>query len=153
MQNPTFSLISGGLYCNSNVNSETITYAANLCGNMWQLGEGFLVPLKCAVVVYTGMPKKNSGYDSVNPWGIYFHFVVAKTSNNHKQPQTTTNQHKLPENDHETSANDHKPPANNHQRPNKPFPNSIFFFFFCKLETRRSLKDVNKHRCITSLCS
>ena len=58
MQNPTFSLISGGLYCNSNVSSETITYAANLCGNMWQLGEGFLVPLKCAVVIYTGMPKK-----------------------------------------------------------------------------------------------
>ena len=34
--------------------------------------------------------------------------VVTKKGNNHKPPQTSTNDHKL-------SANDHKPPANNHK--------------------------------------
>ena len=41
--------------------------------------------------------------------------VVTKKGNNHKPPQTSTNDHKLSANDHKPPTNDHKPPANNHK--------------------------------------
>ena len=37
------------------------------------------------------------------------------------------NDHKPQENDHKLPANDYEPPENNDKRPNKPFPNSIYF--------------------------
>ena len=38
-----------------------------------------------------------------------------------------TNDHKPQESDHKLPANDYEPPENNDKRPNKPFPNSIYF--------------------------
>ena len=48
--------------------------------------------------------------------------VVTKKGNNHKPPQTITNDHKL-------SANDHKPPASNYKRPNTHFPTFNYLIF------------------------
>ena len=55
-----------------------------------------------------------------------FVYVVTKTDNDDKRPQTTS---KRPANDHKPPANDHKPPLNNHRRPNKPFPSSNYLIF------------------------
>ena len=43
--------------------------------------------------------------------------VVTKRGNNHKPPQTITNDHKLSANDHKTPANDHKPQETTSKRP------------------------------------
>ena len=43
-----------------------------------------------------------------------------------------------------TATNDHKPLANDHKGPNEPFPNSNYYIFR-RLETRQSLRNVNKH--------
>ena len=43
--------------------------------------------------------------------------VVTKTGNDHKPPQTSTNDHKLPANDYKLPGNDHKIPTNDHKLP------------------------------------
>ena len=43
--------------------------------------------------------------------------VVTKRGNNHKPPQTITNDHKLSANDHKPPANDHKPQETTSKRP------------------------------------
>ena len=43
--------------------------------------------------------------------------VVTKKGNNHKPPQTITNDHKLSANDHKPPANDHKPQETTSKRP------------------------------------
>ena len=43
--------------------------------------------------------------------------VVTKRGNNHKPPQTITNDHKLSANDHKTPANDHKLQETTSKRP------------------------------------
>ena len=55
--------------------------------------------------------------------------VVTKKGNNHKPPQTITNDHKLSANDHKTPANDQKPPASNYKRPNTHFPTFNYLIF------------------------
>ena len=65
--------------------------------------------------------------------------VVTKRGNNHKPPQTITNDHKLSANDHKPPANDHKPqettskrpepPASNYKRPNTHFPTFNYLIF------------------------
>ena len=55
--------------------------------------------------------------------------VVTKRGNNHKPPQTITNDHKLSANDHKTPANDQKPPASNYKRPNTHFPTFNYLIF------------------------
>ena len=65
-----------------------------------------------------------------------FTTVVTKTGNDHKAPQTSTNDHKPQSNDYKPPANNHKPPvnehklpANNQKPPNRPFPNSNYLIF------------------------
>ena len=41
----------------------------------------------------------------------------ATTTNEHKQPQRSTNNHKPPASNHKSPANKHKPPANNNKPP------------------------------------
>ena len=55
--------------------------------------------------------------------------VVTKRGDNHKPPQTITNDHKLSANDHKTPANDQKPPASNYKRPNTHFPTFNYLIF------------------------
>ena len=74
-----------------------------------------------------------------------FYSVDTKSGDDHKPPQRSINVHKPPATDHKPPANHHKPPANHHKR---PIP---IIQLFCKLEKRRSLTDVNKHRHLTSL--
>ena len=78
------------------------------------------------------------------------------TKTTSKWPQTIPNDHRLPANDHkwpqttskwpQITINDCKSPANNHNK------KKIFFLFripiilfFCKLETKWGLADLNKH--------
>ena len=89
-----------------------------------------------------------------------FYFVVTKTTNKHKRPQTIT---KPPANNYKPPANDNKPPQitnktiTNNQQTTRNDQIDLFrvpvIYFLCKLETMRSFTDVNEHRYLTSLCN
>ena len=49
----------------------------------------------------------------------YYRTVVTKTGNDHKPPQTSTNDHKPPVYDQKPPANNHKPVENNHRQPHE----------------------------------
>ena len=104
---------------------------------------------------------------------VVFKAQLPKEANDHKPPQTNTNHQQTTTNYHKPPSNDHKIPqitphhqkmtanhqqtTTNHQQTTTNDQANLFRIpiiqFFRKLETRRSLADVNKHRRLTSLCN
>ena len=58
------------------------------------------------------MPVKN-----IKGKSLVLVYVVTKTGNDHKRPQTTRKQPQTTTNDQQTTTNNHKRPANDHKQP------------------------------------
>ena len=77
-----------------------------------------------------------------------------QTTTNHQQ--TTTN-HQQTITDHQQTTANHQQTTTNHQQTTTNYQIGLFWisiiYFFRKLETRRILTNINKHRHLTSLCN